>query len=199
MSESVLVRSAVGAAPMHTTMRLIRRTIGGDGDAREQLARRFLPMLSRWARGRMPPQVGESVETQDLVQISLLRALDRLNDFEIRAKGGFFGYLRKSFVNAVRDELRRQRRTSGAAHEGDWLLGPVAEIVGPERLAIYHQTLAGLTRSEQELVLMRFEFGLSFAEMALEVGSTAEAVRKRLARILLSMAMSHGVEHEKSS
>ena len=85
------------------------------------------------------------------------------------------------------------------AHEGDWLLGPVAEIVGPERLAIYHQTLAGLTRSEQELVLMRFEFGLSFAEMALEVGSTAEAVRKRLARILLSMAMSHGVEHEKSS
>lgn len=181
--------------PMHTTLRLIRRSLGGDGAARNLLAQRFLPMLARWARGRLPAYSGGALETQDLVQVALMRALDRLGEFEGRAKGGFFGYLRQSFINALRDELRRQGRHANAISDPELpSTCPVVEVLGPERLALYHQTLAGLPRHEQELVLMRFEFGLSFAEIALEVGSTAEAVRKRLARALLSMAHAHGAQ-----
>ncbi len=38
-----------------TTALLLDRAGGGDGAERERLAARYLPMLRRWAHGRLPP------------------------------------------------------------------------------------------------------------------------------------------------
>jgi hypothetical protein len=46
-----------GAEVYEPTVVLIRRIRAGDAAAREDLVRRFLPILRRWAHGRLPAQL----------------------------------------------------------------------------------------------------------------------------------------------
>src|ERR1700688_1010632 len=68
-----------GSVMVEPTVVLIRRIRAGDKGAREQLLRRFLPLLQRWAHGRLPRQMRDLNETDDLVQVTLVKALARLD------------------------------------------------------------------------------------------------------------------------
>src|SRR5215471_10859388 len=99
-----------GADPSDTATLLVR-VRAGDSAATEQLFRRFRPLLHRWAHGRLPAFVRDGgEETDDLVQNSLVRALNKLGVFESRHEGAFFAYLRQIVLNEIRDRVRRFRR-----------------------------------------------------------------------------------------
>ncbi len=100
----------VGSVVAEPTIALIRRVQAGDADARELLLRRFLPLLQRWAHGRLPRQMRDLNETDDLVQVTLVKALARLDQFESAGPGAFLAYLRQALLNQVRDEIRRHQR-----------------------------------------------------------------------------------------
>src|SRR5438445_13615394 len=57
------------------TEQLLRRIRGGEEAARQALYERCLPLLRRWAHGRLPHQARDIADTDDLVQITLIRAL----------------------------------------------------------------------------------------------------------------------------
>ena len=57
-------------APIDTTAELLGRARSGDSDAEHLLLTRFLPLLQRWARGRLPGTARGLAETDDLVQVS---------------------------------------------------------------------------------------------------------------------------------
>ena len=75
--------------------RLGRACRAGDQRARERLVSRFLPILRNWATGRLPGGARDLAETDDLVQITLVRALDHIDRFEHRGEGAFLAYLRR--------------------------------------------------------------------------------------------------------
>jgi RNA polymerase sigma-70 factor (ECF subfamily) len=52
-----------------------------------------------------------------------------------------------------------------------------------------------LNRRQQELVVLRIEFGLSWQEIALEIGGSVDAVRMTVTRALQRMAESIGEEY----
>ena len=54
----------------------------------------------------------------------------------------------------------------------------------------YEQALARLSPETRNLVLMRFEFGMSFGEIGVELGESPDAVRMRLTRALAGMSQS---------
>ena len=65
------------------TQTLVERARAGDEAAREQLYERCLPPLRRWARGRLPIWARGLLQTDDVVQetvVRSLRSLDRLGD-----------------------------------------------------------------------------------------------------------------------
>jgi RNA polymerase sigma-70 factor (ECF subfamily) len=86
------------------------RARGGDRDAVEALLQRCLPGLRRWAHGRLPPAARASLDTQDLVQETVLHVLRRLDHFEPRHVGAMQAYLRQSVINRIRDEVRKVSR-----------------------------------------------------------------------------------------
>lgn len=179
-----------------TTEILITRARADDPAAREALVARFLPMLRRWAHGRLPPRARGLSETDDLVQITLLRALNNLDAFQSRGAGSFLAYLRHILLNAVREEIRRSATRGepvaleSAGLSEDEELSPVAQLAGAERLRAYERALAALPRASQELVVMRIEFGMSFPEIEAETGIKADTVRVSVARALKRMAAS---------
>lgn len=175
------------------TVDLIRRIRSGDGIAREQLLRRFLPLLRRWAHGRLPRQIRDLNDTDDLVQVTLVKSLARLDQFDSAGPGAFLAYLRQALLNQVRDEIRRHQRrpehTEIDTEVGDAdAPAPIESLVGSERVRAYEQALAALPKRQQGLIVMRVEFGLSYPEIAAEVGSSPDAVRVMVARAIVQLS-----------
>jgi RNA polymerase sigma-70 factor, ECF subfamily len=179
--------------PGESTETLLLLVRQGDGSARDRLMARYLPLLRRWAHGRLPQRQRDIADTDDLVQVTLIRALNHLQEFESNGSGSLLAYLRQILLNEVRGELRKRQVRGEQIDIADAELfddgeSVVAHLVGHQRLRAYEAALATLGREQQELVVMRVEFGLDYAEIALEVASTPNAVRMRLVRALEVMA-----------
>ena len=110
-SEDLLERSS-------ETLDLITRAQAGDALAVESLVERCLPPLRRWARGRLPQYARDLADTQDLVQESVLHALQRLKQFEYRHDGALQAYLRQAVNNRILDEIRRAQRRPSPGRTG---------------------------------------------------------------------------------
>jgi len=180
-------------AQLESTASLLSLVRDGDGDARDRLLRRYLPALRRWAHGRLPDRARGMVDTDDLVQVSLLRALNHVARFEPHHEGAFLAYMRRIVLNAIRDEIRRSARRPGANELSEELAdhtpSPVELAVGREVVESYEKALAGLPELQQEAVIMRVEMGFSYPEIATALGSpSANAARMTVSRALLRLA-----------
>lgn len=183
----------MSTALTESTITLLRRIRAGDTDARELLLRRYLPLLRRWAHGRLPAYARELDDTDDLVQITLLRSLKHLDTFEAERPGAFLAYLRQTLLNEIRDQLRTHMRRPASepideSLRDDAMLTPLEQLSGLDQLRIYERSLAQLPPRQQELLVMRMEFGLSYADIAAETGGTAGATRVMVMRALQRLA-----------
>lgn len=176
-----------------STAELVSRLREGDTAARDRLIERMLPILQRWAHGRLPGYARGMVDTDDLVQICLIRTVDRLAELEIDREGALLAYLRRALMNAIRDEIRRSVRRPardplGPAHF-DPRPSPVERAVGTETLERYEEALGELTARQREAVIMRLEMDLPYAEIAAAIGSpSADAARMTVARATVRLA-----------
>jgi RNA polymerase sigma factor (sigma-70 family) len=169
------------------TEQLLRRIRDGESSARQALYQRCLPLLQRWAHGRLPARARDIADTDDLVQITLIRALNHLEEFQASGSGSFLAYLRQILLNEVRAELRKRQREKVSIDDValvDETESVVEQLVGQEQLRAYEGALASLDRQEQALIVMRIEFGLSYKEIAIDSGLTPDAVRMRVNRAL---------------
>jgi RNA polymerase sigma-70 factor (ECF subfamily) len=178
---------------LEATAQLLSMASDGDEAARNQLVARFLPILNRWAHGRLPPYARDLADTADLVQVALLRALHNLDNFESRGEGAFLAYLRQILINAVRDEIRRTMRRPGHGPLFEQLTdrqpSALERAIGRERMDRYETGLERLEERQRQAVLLRFEFGYSHAEVAAAIGApSANAARMVVARAVLSLS-----------
>jgi len=183
-----------GAPPAtDTTVELLVRARGGDRGALEQLFGRHIPLLRRWASGRLPRWARDIADTPDLVQETALQSFKHLDAFEPRGDGALQAYLRQALVNRIRNELRRASSRPAPLE----LDSEVAdEGTSPYEAALAQQTIehyeAGLTRlnpEEREAIVSRVEFGLTYAEIAGVLGKpSADAARMTVVRALMKLA-----------
>lgn len=172
---------------------LLRQAKAGDPLARNLLVKKHLPALRRWAHGRLPHSARDLIDTDDLVQVTMIRALDHLGSFEPRHAGAFLAYLRQILLNQIRDEIRRVSRRpdrDGLSEEiPDDGPSPLDEAVGRDARQRYERALLKLTPDQQEAVVLRLELGFTYPEMAeaLERPS-ANAARLLVTRALVRLA-----------
>ena len=176
-----------------STFALLDRARKGDDYALEELFRRHLGPLQRWARGRLPNWARDLSDTDDLVQDTLLRTFKHLDCFDPRGVGALQAYLRQAIVNRVRDELRRKGRQPDLADLDGLELtadaSPYEEVVGRETLEQYEAALQRLRPEEREAIVSRVEMGYSYEELAQVLGKpTADAARKAAQRALVRLA-----------
>lgn len=180
---------------LETTVELVDRSRDGDDQARNRLLARYLPLLTRWAHGRLPAGARDLSETADLVQVTLLRAFQHLPTFDVQGPGAFFGYLRQIMSNLLRDELRRVGRRPLMTELNDQLeedeqASPMASTISLETLKAYEAAMARLDPEQRELIVMRVELGLGHQEIAeLSNSPSQNAARMRVARALAELAL----------
>ena len=182
-------------AQVESTTTLLERVRSGDRLAREHLVRRYLATLLRWGHGRLPSHARDLSDTQDLVQVTLLKALDRVHSFEPRREGAFLSYLRTILLNQVRSEIRRVARRPGQEPLTDDhadQASAVERTIGSAALRAYERALETLTEEEREGVILRIEMGYTHQQVAEALGKpSADAARMLVARAIsrLSEAM----------
>ena len=174
---------------------LLERARAGDTRALSVLFRRHGPELRQWARGRLPRWARNVADTADVVQDVLLRTFRRIDRFEDRGRGALRGYLRRSVMNRIHDEMRKVvRRPTGELEERLFNLPgdqptPFDSAVDSERARHYKAALATLTEEERILVVGRIELGFNYDQLALIGGrATPEAARQAVRRAVKKLA-----------
>ena len=146
----------------------------GDGRARDALVARYLPRLARWASGRLPYSARSLLETNDLVQETLVRTLEGLERIEARGPGGFQAYVRSAILNRIRDQLRWAALRPGAGEPSEDLRdhspSPLENAIGADVLARYERALSSLSDTEQEVLHLRVELEFGYEEIAAFTG-----------------------------
>ena len=187
-------RSGDGApGAVDTTFDLVERAKAGDDDALNHLFARYLPSLRRWASGRLPRWTRDLMDTDDLVQETVVRAVKRINRFESRHEGALQAYLRQAVVNRIRDEVRRARRAPATDllddNAADPAASPLEEAIGAEAMERYEAALGRLRAEEREAIVTRVEMDGSYQDVAKALGKpSADAARMAVSRALLRLA-----------
>jgi RNA polymerase sigma-70 factor (ECF subfamily) len=176
-----------------STLVLLQRARSGDRQALDALFGRYVPLLRRWASGRLPQWARDLTDTHDLVQETLLQTFKKIDTFEYRGEGALQAYLRQVLVNRIRLEFRktagRPDRTDLGEGHVDPAPSPLEETIGEQTLDRYEQALAALRPEEREVIVSRVELGLSYEELAAALNKPSpEAARKAARRALLRLA-----------
>jgi RNA polymerase sigma-70 factor (ECF subfamily) len=175
------------------TTDLVDKAKSGDRAALNRLCTRFLPALRRWASGRLPRWTRDLMDTDDLVQETVIRALNRVDTFESRHEGALQAYMRQAVVNRIRDEVRRANRSPAVIElddrQRDLTASPLEQAIGREALDRYESALARLRSEEREAIVARIELECSYLEVAQALGKpSADAARMTVSRALLRLA-----------
>lgn len=129
----------------------------------------------------------DEAAAEDVTALAFERAYRRRASFDPKRgtqRAWLFGIAR----NAALDELRRRRRS--AALVGDT---PDERVAGPDdddvalRRAVVRTALAGLDAREREIVALKFHAGLSNAELATVLGTSASNAGTRLHRAITKL------------
>lgn len=187
-----------GAAP-ESTLNLLGRIREGDESALDLLYERYVERLQRWAHYRLPRWARDLMDTDDLVQETLLKTLRGVKRFDPEHSGAFQAYLRRAVRNRIQDEIRRvsRRPQVGDAETNvhDPSPSPLEEAIGREVLVGYETALESLNPADREAVVGRVELGFSYKDLAAVLGKpTPDAARMAVKRALLKLAsgMAHG-------
>lgn len=183
----------------YSSLHLVARARSGDQLAIELLCSRYLKRLQVWAHGRLPAWARGQADTQDIAQDTLIQVLRRLEHFEPRHEHAFQGYVFRTMINRVLDEIRRShRRPPGEALDS---AHSTAEPT-PFDLAVEHQlreryesALLRLRDSDRDAIIARIELELSWPEVvnALEKPSVA-AAQMAVSRALVKLAREMALE-----
>jgi len=174
---------------LDSTADLLAGIRSGDEAATARLVKRYLPILRRWAHGRLPGKARDMSDTDDLVQVALMRGLGQVESFDHRRTGAFLAYMRQIVRNQIRDEIRRPARRAKRVELRDDLpdraVSPLEEAIGKQSLERYESALMLLPKKQRESVVMRLEMGFSYREIAeaLDIPSE-EAARVSIRRAL---------------
>jgi len=185
MRKPQLIRSPRAVDP---TAELVIRAKGGDRSAENEIVRRNLPRLKRFAHGRLPSGARTRGDTEDLVQDSMLHTLQRLPAFDPSKPGGLQAYLRVAIRNRIRDECRRLRLQPAAeelAEAVDAGPSPFETLREKEIAAQQQAAMRGLRPTDRALLVARMDLGYDYKQIARLFGKpTPDAARVAVARAL---------------
>jgi RNA polymerase sigma-70 factor (ECF subfamily) len=179
--------------PSESTALLLEKVKQGDRAALDLLLERHLPRLRRWASGRLPRHLRDAVDTEDLVQETVIRTLRTIEGFEYRREGALQAYLRQALANRIRDRIRRSARgprqepvDEESPFEGE---SPLEQAIGRQTAERYEAALAMLEPGEREAIVGRLELGYDYTELAAALDKPSpDAARMAVRRAVLHLA-----------
>lgn len=185
---------------------LVARTLDGSADAFRRLVERYQrPVLSVIAR-----MVGDPSLAEDLAQEVFVKAYTRLATFDRRRK--LSSWLFKIAHNTAVDHLRRFKpqtvtlEATGVDGDESWQVLRADEAENPDRraerselMARVDAALGRLKPGYREILLLRFQQGLAYHEIAEVTGRAMATVKVQLHRARKRLAAEMAADEKRFS
>jgi len=184
---------------------LLRRAREGSREALGLLLGGCGERLLTLIRLRLGPSLRERVESRDVLQATLLKALLHIDGFRGTRRESLMAWLARIAQNEIRDAADfhgRQRRqvgqtvAMGGTQELDGLAADVrsetSRIALNERSLRLLAALEALSPEHREVIVLRQLEERPFAEVAGQMGRSEDACRMLLARAMATLTISLG-------
>jgi len=178
------------------TAELVRAARAGDPGAFEALFGASAGRVLVFARARLGAALAAEVDDGDLLQEVYLAAQAGIGGFRGEDLRSFQAWLCTLTAHRIADHGRRAARGPGRAAEGvsralalasDPRSGPFTAAARRDRREAVAAALAALPEDERAALLMHHFEGLTQAEVAARLGTSASTVQRRMAAALLSV------------
>ena len=172
----------------------------GSADALDQLYRRFAGRLLAVIRLRMGRDLRARVESRDILQSTLLKSFEHLDQFSGGNSASLMAWLARIAENEIRDQVdfqHRQRRDVAASiplddeHErvASRVRSAFSQAVISEEAARLERALDQLDADHREVIILRKLEELSFKDIAGRMGRSEDACRMLLARAMVALTL----------
>lgn len=189
------------------SIQLLRHAQSGDQQALNDLYARYGERLRTVVRFRLGSRLRSRLESCDVVQDALMKALPRIPNSEFATSGAFFHWLTSIVENHIRDladhfaadkrNVGRETPLEVRRHIEESNHGPIDALATtgtPSLMAMRVEALAQLEQAvdalpdeqREALLLVRYE-GLALAEAGEQMNRTPDAVRMLVARALVRL------------
>lgn len=176
------------------TNSLLRRAQTGDERAVESLYRRYILRVEGWTRGRLPLTARDLHDTRSIAHDVLVRSLLKtVEEGGAGVRSTFRGYVRQALRNQLADLGRRKQELLATIDDEapDHRPSELERLLEREFESHVRSHIDELPRDARELLFLRFERGLSYADLAEHLGVPSEdAARMRVKRVVEALRRS---------
>lgn len=179
---------------------LLFRARAGSTEALDELYARYAGRLLSLIRIRMGSGLRPEVDSRDILQATLLKSFQHLEQFSGADSTSLMAWLTRIAENEIRDQADRQGRQRRdkakeepldpvdarlAAH----VRSAVTQLIVDEETARLEQAIAALDETHREAILLRKFEELSYAEMAARLGRSEDACRMLVTRAMVALTL----------
>jgi RNA polymerase sigma-70 factor (ECF subfamily) len=191
--------SSTTPEPAAEFVSLLEQVYSGSSDALGCLLNRYRPALLHWLQRHRTDHLRGKFGDSNVAQGALIAAVERWLTFRGQSEPELLAWiqeiLKNHYFNLVRSFQTSKRaaarevplKVNGAGKAATPLTDPVdppAALIHQEERESVARLLQSLPEGERAILRLRFYEHLSYPEIAQRLGSTAEAVRKQLTRLL---------------
>ena len=183
----------------------VRDALGGSREALERVYQRSAPRLLAFIRLRMGKTLRAKMESRDILQATLMKSFQRLEDFKGSDTQSLGAWLARIAEREIADRVDfhlRQRRDAAREEPldveateatGAAVPAPVrsalTQAILDERARHLEAAMESLSDPHREIILLRKFEELSFAEIARRLGKSEDACRMLLARAMVALTL----------
>ncbi len=177
-----------------TTFSLVNRAQQGDREAFNDLIERYQPRLRTVIEVRLGTWLRQKIEPQDLVQETVVRALESIGRFQWQGNESFRLWLQGIAENLIRDAVKRHRRDVGLAipevPTND--ASPSQLARRDERFDRLQTALDALSEDHRTVIVLARLESLRIKEIAKRMDRSTNAVKTLLFRAMQELRKSFG-------
>lgn len=173
----------------------------GNGSAGEiaRLLESFRPYLVAIAQAELPSALGGKFGASDVVQDTIIKGLERFEQFEGTTREEFGSWLRAilrshladvvdAFATKKRNIFRERPGSEGVADP--WQASPSKAAASQEEEERLAAALESLSEEARRVILLRHREKFTFAQVGMAIGKSEEAARKVWVRALAALQSS---------
>jgi RNA polymerase sigma-70 factor (ECF subfamily) len=187
--------------PFTKTLDLVRQAQGGDRDALERLLHRYYERVRRAVRARLGQRLRNHMESGDILQQTLIKAVEKFNDFEMRHEGSLIHWLAKIAEHQIRDAVDKIKAIKNtppgplisvdqpASPDQSGLLGevipdpdrgPEADAMESEESRLLQECMDQLPEQYRELIIAWDIEGMPWEEIATTYGRPSASAARNM-------------------
>lgn len=181
---------------------LIQRVQAGCPDSREALFALLRDYFKHLAQRHHNQQLKAKLGVSDIVQQSMIRAVESFETFEGRSEGELRSWLKTLLINEIRQSVRnwsRQRRDvtretclPGDGMENDWLVSdpnptPQSLSIRQEQVGQLRSAIDRLPQVDRQVIRLRGFDRLSFEEVGRQMNRSPTAAAKLWYRAIVKL------------